>query len=337
MEYDLIGIGNALVDIEVRVSDDFIKQSSLTKGGMTLCDEEEQKKILRKLDNYTKKISSGGSAANTIHGVSVLGGKTYYLGKVADDFYGQHYIKDMGSVGVGFSGAGSDSNTTGTCIVFVSPDGERTMCTHLGVSAFLSPENVDEKIITNAAMIYIEGYLWTSESSRNAALKLVEIAKKNKLPVAFTLSDAFIVNSFKNDLKNFIHDNVDILFCNEVEALAMGETKSLDDAFTLLKDITNKLFVTIGKNGSLVSELPGEKIEIGVFPNKVVDTTGAGDLFAAGTLFGIIQKYSLRESAILGSFCASEVVSHMGARMPKNSTTNAKKIIGSYQKMHPYQ
>jgi len=330
MKYDLVGIGNALVDIEVRVEDEFIKQNSLTKGGMTLSSEEEQEKILKELEGHVTKISSGGSAANTVHGVSVLGGQAYYLGSVANDLYGCHYTEDMQSCGVGFPGTGSGSSTTGTCVVLVSPDSERTMLTHLGVSSQLNTNNIDETIIRNAGMVYIEGYLWTGDGTRNAALKLAEIAKKIKIPVAFTLSDAFVVTSFKNQLVDFIQRNVDILFCNDVEAMAMAETKSIQEAFEVLKDMANTLFVTKGENGSWVSSSNKDKVEVDVFPAKKVDTTGAGDLYAAGALYGIIKKHSLKESAIIGSYCASEVVSHMGARISAHSHVSTKEIINSY-------
>ena len=332
MKYDLVGIGNALVDIEIRVDDKFIKQNSLTKGGMTLSNEEGQKKILKELADYATKISSGGSAANTVHGVSVLGGRTYYLGRVASDLYGRLYAEDMRSCGVDFPGTRNGSGSTGTCVVLVSPDSERTMLTHLGVSSSLHPNNIDETIIRDAGMVYIEGYLWTGEETRYAALKLAEIAKKNKLPVAFTLSDAFVVNSFKNQLIDFIRWNVDILFCNDVEAMAMAETSDIQEAFEVLKGMTRTLFVTRGENGSWASSSAKEKVEIDVFPTKAVDTTGAGDLYAAGALYGIIKKYSLKESAIIGSYCASEVVSQMGARMPVHSHASTKKILNSYYK-----
>jgi sugar/nucleoside kinase (ribokinase family) len=333
MEYDLLGIGNALVDIEVHVDDEFIVQNSLTKGGMTLFSVEKQQKILKELHGLSTKISSGGSAANTVHGLSVLGGKAYYIGRVANDVYGKHYAEDMMSCGVAFSEAGDGLSNTGTCVILVTPDSERTMLTHLGVSSSLHPDNVDEKSIKNSKMVYIEGYLWTGENTRNAAEKLALLAKKNKTPVAFTLSDAFIVNSFKKQLTNFIQKNVDILFCNEIEAKAMAETDNTQEAFDVLKGLVETIFVTRGENGSWVSSAAKEKVAVNIFPTKAVDTTGAGDLFAAGALYGIIRNYNLKESAIIGSYCASEVVSHMGGRMPVGSDADAEKIIQKYQKL----
>jgi len=333
MKFDLLGIGNALVDVEVRVEDKFIEKNSLVKGGMTLSSIENQKKILKELNDLSVKISSGGSAANTAHGLSVLGGKAYYLGRVANDKYGKYYTEDMQSCGVEFSGIGNELSDTGTCVVLVTPDGERTMLTHLGASSSLHHGDINEKIIEDSTMVYIEGYLWTGEETRKAAEKLAQIAKINNVPIAFTLSDAFVVNNFKKQLTSFILKDVDILFCNDIEAKTMIETEDVQEAFNGLKEMSQTIFVTRGERGSWASSPTEEKVTVNVFPTKVVDTTGAGDLFAAGALYGIIRNYSLKESAILGSHCASEVVSHMGGRMPVSSDADAEKIIQKYQKL----
>ena len=333
MRYDLVGIGNALVDIEVRVEDAFIQQNTLTKGGMTLSTAEDQAEILEALKEHPTKISSGGSAANTVHGFRVLGGMAYYLGRVANDLYGRHYTQDMQICGVGFPGPGDGTNGTGTCVVLVTPDSERTMLTHLGVSSTLHQDNIDETIVQSSRAVYVEGYLWTGEETRAAALRLAEVAKKDKIPVAFTLSDAFIVNSFKDQLTDFIRWHVDILFCNDVEAMAMAETEDIREAFDVLKGMVDTLFVTRGKNGSWASNSSEKKIEIGAFSTEAVDTTGAGDLFAAGTLYGLIKNHTLKESAIIGSYCAAEVVSHMGARMPIHSHTNLKNILKKHREL----
>ena len=333
MRYDLVGIGNALVDIEVRVEDAFIQQNTLTKGGMTLSTAEDQAEILAALKEHPTKISSGGSAANTVHGFRVLGGMAYYLGRVANDLYGRHYTQDMQICGVGFPGPGDGTSGTGTCVVLVTPDSERTMLTHLGVSSTLHQDNIDETIVQSSRAVYVEGYLWTGEETRAAALRLAEVAKKDKIPVAFTLSDAFIVNSFKDQLTDFIRWHVDILFCNDVEAMAMAETEDIREAFDVLKGMVDTLFVTRGKNGSWASNSSEKKIEIGAFSTEAVDTTGAGDLFAAGTLYGLIKNHTLKESAIIGSYCAAEVVSHMGARMPIHSHTNVKNILKKHREL----
>ncbi|SVA91686.1 uncharacterized protein METZ01_LOCUS144540, partial [marine metagenome] len=262
--YDLLGIGNALVDIEVCVEDEFIERNSLTKGGMALSNIEEQQKVLQDLHGSSTKVSSGGSAANTIHGLSVLGGKAYYIGKVANDAHGQHYVEDMQSCGVAFRDPCNGLGDTGTCVVLVTPDSERTMLTHLGVSSLLQPNDIDEKIIESAGMVYIEGYLWTNKNSRIAAEKVARIAKNNNNPVAFTLSDAFVVNGFKKQLVDFIRQNVDILFCNDLEGKAMAETQDSQEAFDYLKTMTNMIFYTRGENGSWAANSTEEKAIVNV-------------------------------------------------------------------------
>ncbi|MBT6717040.1 MAG: adenosine kinase [Nitrospina sp.] len=335
MNYDLVGIGNALVDIEVQVDDAFIEQASVTKGGMTLSSIEDQNKILESLQSKPKKISSGGSAANTVHGASVLGAKSYYLGRVANDAHGKHYTEDMKSCGVGFSGPGADVEGTGTCVILITPDTERTMLTNLGVSSSLHPENVDETIVKNSRGVYVEGYLWTGDETREAGLHMAKIAKKEGIPVSFTLSDAFVVNTFKESLVDFIQWNVDILFCNEVEAQAMtGEDDSLA-AFKKLQAMVDTVFLTLGSKGSLVGKSGSEPVQVKTFPVTAVDTTGAGDLFAAGALYGVLGNHSLEESAIIGSYCAAQVVSHLGGRLPLHSHTDATKILSEYKKLYP--
>jgi sugar/nucleoside kinase (ribokinase family) len=335
MNYDLVGIGNALVDIEVQVDDTFIKEISVTKGGMTLSSTAEQEKILKMLESKPQKTSSGGSAANTIHGASVLGAKSYYLGRVANDKNGKHYTEDMQSCGVGFSGPGSDDVGTGTCVILITPDAERTMLTNLGVSSMLHPDNVDETIIQNAKAVYVEGYLWTGEETREAGLHLAQVAKKQNIPVAFTLSDAFVVNTFKDNLVDFIQWNVDILFCNEVEAQAMtGETDSRK-AFDKLMAWVDTLFLTLGSQGSLAGKSGHEPVQVGTFPVKAVDTTGAGDLYAAGALYGLMNDRTLKDSAIIGSYCAAQVVSHIGGRLPSHSHTQIESILSEYSKQYP--
>ena len=297
MNYDLIGIGNALVDIEVQVDDAFIKEISVTKGGMTLTSTVDQEKILKTLQSKPQKLSSGGSAANTIHGASVLGAKSYYLGRVANDDNGKHYTEDMQSCGVGFCGPGSDDEGTGTCVILITPDAERTMLTNLGVSSLLHTDNVDATIIQNAKAVYVEGYLWTGDETREAGLYMARVARKQGILVAFTLSDAFVVNSFKDSLLDFIQWNVDILFCNEVEAQAMtGETDSRK-AFDKLLALVDTLFLTLGSKGSLAGKSGHDPVQVGTLPIEAVDTTGAGDLYAAGALYGLINDRSLKDSA----------------------------------------
>jgi sugar/nucleoside kinase (ribokinase family) len=336
MNYDLVGIGNALVDIEVQVDDFFIEEISITKGGMTLSSAVDQTKILNALKSKPRKLSSGGSAANTIHGASVLGAKSYYLGRVANDENGNHYTSDMRDCKVGFNGPCSDEEGTGTCVILITPDAERTMLTNLGVSSMLHKDNVDESIVKNSKVVYVEGYLWTGEETREAALYMASIAKKESIPVAFTLSDAFVVNTYRANLMDFIQSNVDILFCNEVEAQAMtGETDS-SKAFNKLLASVDNLFLTLGSKGSLAGKSGYELVQVGTFPVDAVDTTGAGDLYAAGALYGLINDLSLKDSAIIGSYCAAQVVSHLGGRLPNQSHKRIENILTEYRKHHSY-
>ncbi len=330
MNYDLVGIGNALVDIEVQVEEDFIKKNNLIKGGMTLSTPDDQKKILDAVSDKSQKIASGGSAANTIHGVAALGAGAYYLGRVADDSYGKHYTEDMKECGVGFPGTDSVTKGTGTCVILITPDSERTMLTHLGISSKLHSDNVDETIVRNSKFIYIEGYLWTGDDTRQAALTMAEMAQTEGIPVAFTLSDAFIVNTYKDSVKDFIQGKVDILFCNETEALAMADVNEPGKAFERLQGMTEYLFMTRGSEGAWVGKTGQSRIQINPFQVKALDTTGAGDLFAAGSLYGLLNNFNLKEAGILGSYCASEVITHFGGRMPPHSHKEMDKILQIY-------
>lgn len=330
MSYDLVGIGNALVDIEVQVSEDMVQKFEVTKGGMTLSTKENQDQVLTQISSQAQKIVSGGSAANTVHGFSALGGKAYYLGRVADDTFGKHYTDDMKDCGVGFPGPDSQTDGTGTCLILITPDSERTMLTHLGISSELHPDNVDETIIKEARTVYIEGYLWTGDETRAAALKMADTARHAGVPVAFTLSDAFVVNTYKESLVDFIRWKVDILFCNNVEARAMtGEGKD-EQAFAALKGMVDTLFMTRGAEGSWAANSQHAKINIDPFHVKAVDTTGAGDLYAAGSLHGLIHNRDLKESGILGSYCAAQVVTHLGGRIPAHSNTHIPTILELY-------
>jgi sugar/nucleoside kinase (ribokinase family) len=333
MAYDIVGVGNALVDIQTQVEDAFLESLGFAKGAMTLADPQTQSKILENLPKESIKISSGGSAANTIHGISVLGGRTYYIGKVADDDYGKHYTNDMKVCGVGFPSPQAGTQGTGTSVVLITPDSQRTMITHLGVSAELVADNLDEEIIKSAKMIYIEGYLWTGKKSQAAAIKMANIAKDNKIPVAFTLSDAFVVDGFKESLTQFIKENINILFCNEVEAKALTSEPTPLLAANKLSDYVETVFLTMSKKGSLVSNKKQDLIETKPFLTTPVDTTGAGDLYAAGALYSLLNEYSLEEAGIIGSYCAGQVVTQLGARMPVNSHNNVEKILEEYKKL----
>ncbi|MDH4199494.1 MAG: adenosine kinase [Spirochaetia bacterium] len=331
MKYDVVGIGNALVDIQVQVEDSFIEEVGIQKGAMTLFEYAQQQDLLQKLEGKTRNICSGGSAANTIHGLGAAGIKSYYMGKVANDDFGLHYTQDMANCLVGFPGPDGETSGTGTSVVLITPDAQRTMVTNLGISAKLNENNVDETIIKGAKYVYVEGYLFTGEDTRNAAVQFARTAKKLGIPVAFTLSDAFVVNNFRKEIMDFVQWDVDILFCNEVEGLALSEKNNSKDAFDFISGIANTLFFTIGKEGAWGKRNGEEKIAVNSFPVHAIDTTGAGDLFAAGGLYGLLHNKTLKECCILGTYFASRVITHLGARLPTHTDHNIKKILDMYQ------
>ncbi len=333
MNYDIVGIGNALVDIQTKVDDELLEYLNFTKGGMTLTSQDEQNELLEKLQKHPFSHCSGGSAANTIHGIGALGGKAYYIGKVANDSFGRHYTNDMANCHVGFPGPDAADEGTGTSVVLITPDAQRTMVTHLGISTSLHPDNVDETILKGAKMVYIEGYLWTGESTREAAVKMAKYAKEQGIPVAFTLSDGFVISGFRNEMKEFIEWYVDILFCNDAEGKVLAETEDEAEAFETIQAICNTVFFTRNKEGAWAGKQGEERTTVkGYAVKNVVDTTGAGDLFAAGALTGLLHHRSLRESAILGCYCASQVITHLGGRLPAHSHKNINHILKEYEK-----
>lgn len=347
--YDVVAIGNALVDIQVQVDDELLQKFSLPKGAMTLSSAQEQAELLKKINTLPQEISSGGSAANTVHGLGRFGAKAYHIGKVAQDKYGTHYQQDMQKCGVGFSLANKTSLTksetelaqtpnaqqsssfTGTCLVFITPDAQRTMLTHLGASAFLTPNDVNEDIIRTAKYLYIEGYLFTQEPTRSAALQAARIAKENGVAVAFTLSDTFVIENFYDDIKSFIENYTDILFCNEAEGLTLSQSSQAEKAFAEVSSLSDTLFFTRSEKPAWLKNSVSDKIEVPSFAVQAVDTTGAGDLFAAGVLWGLLQKRNLRDCGILGNYCASQVITHLRARLPADSVKETDTILSLYQ------
>jgi len=333
MSYDIVGIGNALVDIQVRVDDEKLNELGFTKGGMTLTDLKEQREVLHELRGLSRSISSGGSAANTIHGLGALGSKTYYIGKIANDEFGKHYSEDMTNCSVGFPGPDADSHGTGTSLICITPDAQRTMVTNLGISSELHSSNVDTTILSGVRFVYIEGYLWTSENTREAAIKLAKEAKKLGIPVAFTLSDAFVIENFRDEIMDFLQWNVDILFCNEVEGTTAANNSNPEEAVHFLGDLCETVFFTRGEEGAWVLKQSHELESVKSFVVDAMDTTGAGDLFAAGALYGLLHGKSMQECAILGGYMAAQVVSHLGARIPAHSHKKIETIMQLYSEI----
>lgn len=333
MNYDVVAIGNSLVDIQVQVSEDVLAQLQLPKGGMTLHEQIQQQEILQSLNHLPQKASSGGSAANTIHGLGALSAQTYYFGKISNDDYGTLYYQDMQKAKVDFVQPQKQSLPTGTSVVLITPDAQRTMATHLGASSQLSVEDIEAEVIAKSKYVYIEGYLFTQEPTRSAAKKAAQIAKDKDIPIAFTLSDVFVVSSFYDEIKNFVEQYVDILFCNEAEALALSKAETSQKAFEFCSQLCDCLFLTRSADGAWTHHKEEGKTSVKAFPVTAVDTTGAGDLFAAGALYGLLQNQSIEQCAVLGSYCASQVITHLGARLPAHSELEIEKIFSLYSQI----
>ena len=310
--YDVAGIGNAIVDIIAPATEAFLADEGLIKGSMILIDEDHATRLY---DHMAAGIeASGGSAANSLAGLSSFGGRGAFMGKIAADALGRVFAHDIRAIGVDFRSAPlEDGAATGQCLINVTSDGQRTMTTFLGAAALLSPADVDPGLIAASEVVYLEGYLFDPEPAREALKKAARLARESGRKVALTLSDAFVVERWRDDLTAFIEADVDLLFANEAEVTALFRT-DFDAAVRELGGRTALAAVTRGAQGSVVLA-DGEVIEIAAEPiGKVVDTTGAGDQYAAGFMFGLARERPLPECGRLGSIAAAEVISHYGPR-----------------------
>ncbi len=323
--YDVYGLGNALLDVECEVEPDVLVELGIDKGVMTLLDEASQHKILNHLGNRTTKRTCGGSGANTIVAVSQFGGKAFYSCKVAKDEPGAYYLNDLLESGVdtNLQIHPPEPGITGKCLVFITPDADRTMNTFLGISASLSEIELVPDSIVNSTYTYIEGYLVTGATSKQAAIKAREIAVNAGQKVALTLSDQNMAKFFKAGLLDMIGAGVDLLFANESEAFELAETQDLAEAIEYLKTISQTFAVTLGPKGSLIFD--GQTlIEIAPFPVKAIDTVGAGDIYAGGVLYGITNGMDWATAGRLGSLASAKLVTTLGARM---ATTDIQSLL----------
>ncbi len=313
--YDVVAIGNAIVDILSSTDDAFIASEGMTKGSMQLVfSAGEADALYAKMGPGVE--ASGGSAANTIAGIASLGGSCGFIGQVADDQLGQVFAHDIQSLGIHFDTAVRGGEpTTARCLIFVTPDGQRTMNTFLGASQFLPGSALDRALIADAAILYLEGYLWDPEEPRAAMRAAIEIARKAGRKVAFTLSDTFCISRHGDDFRRLIADGlVDILFANEAELTALAQGAGFETAIEGFAAQVPTLVVTRGEHGALAVQ-GATRVQVAAEPIvRVVDTTGAGDLFAAGFLHGQAQGRGLDASLKLGAICAAEIISHVGAR-----------------------
>jgi sugar/nucleoside kinase (ribokinase family) len=312
--YDVLGIGNAIVDVIARAEDDFLVAHGMHKGTMALIDEARAEKIYQAMGPAVE--SSGGSAANTIVGVAGFGGRAAFVGKVKDDELGRAFAHDIRAARVGFdTPPASDGPSTARCYIMVTPDGERTMNTYLGAAQDLHPRDIDEAAIAASAVIYLEGYLWDPPHAKAAFIKAADIAHKFGRRVALTLSDAFCVDRYRAEFLNLIRKGtVDIIFANEHELHSLYETADFDTAVKLLRADAKLAVVTRSEKGCVVVSRDGVEAVQAMPIERVVDVTGAGDLFAAGFLVGHSHGKDHRTAARLGALAAAEVIQHIGAR-----------------------
>ncbi len=317
-QYDVYALGNALVDSEFKVDEETLKKLSIDKGHMTLIDDERMKEILAGISHSSDKKQSGGSAANTIIAFSQLGGKGFYCCKVAGDEDGKFYLEDLAENGVSHKQKidSLPSDITGKCIVMVTPDAERSMSTYLGVTGRFSKDELDNEVLKKSKYLYIEGYLVTNPDAVVAIKDSIALAKKHGVKVALTLSDPGIVAHFKTQFKEILDEGVDLLFCNEEEALSIVEESDLEDAIEKITNIVPHFTVTLGSSGAFIFN-DGERFTVDGFPVKAIDANGAGDMFAGAYMFGIMNDMSEQHAGKLACFLSSKVVSQFGPRLSK--------------------
>lgn len=311
---DVVAIGNAIVDVMAPASDQDIVRLGLAKGGMTLVDADRAHALYDAM-GPAREIS-GGSAANTLAGLAALGAKCAFIGQVADDQFGRVFGHDIRAGGIAFeTPAREQGPPTAQCLIFVTPDGQRTMNTFLGASQFLPADALDEAVITSAQVLYLEGYLWDPEEPRRAMRRAIAAARAAGTKIAFTLSDTFVIARYADDFRALIEaGEIDILFANEHELAALTGIEDFDEGICHLGGKVPTVVVTRSEMGAHAYE-NGAHVHVAAAPvDQVIDTTGAGDLFAAGFLFGHVRGLPLATCLNLGAVCAAEVISHYGAR-----------------------
>ena len=310
---DILALGNAIVDVLSHVDDAQIDALPVNKGGMTLIDSATAAEMYAALGPGLE--CSGGSAANTVVGAAMLGARTAFIGRVKDDQLGGIFTHDIRAAGVRFdTPPATDGTDTATCLVMVTPDASRTMCTHLGASVELGPDDIDEDAVRDAAVLYLEGYLWDPPGAKEAMRKAIRVAKDAGRAVALSLSDPFCVDRHRADFLELVDNDVDILFANESEITSLYETDDLDSAMHSVTPLVKVVAITRSEHGAVVAGDGDVHIVPADAVTQVVDTTGAGDLFAAGFLAGWTRGRNLHDCGRMGAVAAAEVISHLGAR-----------------------
>lgn len=315
--FDVVAIGNAIVDVLTKSDEQFLQTHQINKGTMTLIDADQAEALYEQLGPATEM--SGGSAANTIAAIASFGGRAGYIGKVAKDQLGSVFRHDMRAMGVTFDTHALDAGApTARCLIMITPDAQRTMCTFLGACVWISPADINEEMIRNSKVTYLEGYLFDRERAKQAFKRAGEIAHAAGRKTALTLSDPFCVERHRDEFLDLIDNNINIVFANEAEVTALYHTRDLDKAVYNIRQHCEIAAITLGSKGSLIVtpdniiEVPAAKVD------KVVDTTGAGDLYAAGFLYGYTHGMPLERCGQLGTIAAAEIIAQVGAR-PQNS------------------
>ena len=314
MNKKILGIGNAIVDVLAKVDDEFLVKRNFVKGSMKLINKSEFEDLQKNIK--IEKVVAGGSVANTMSGIAYLKGSPSFIGKINSDSFGEIYKKSLEDINVNFPYIQKNENlSTGASIVLITPDSERTMCTYLGISSHLSEDDLNEDNIMNNELIFLEGYLWDKGISEKMFKHAINIAKKNKIKIAMSLSDIFCVNRHKEDFYNLLKNDLDILIGNENEINELTEKRNLLDSINQLKKLNKLIVITRSKNGSLaikdneIINCDSEKVD------KIIDLTGAGDLFAAGFLKEYLEKSEIKKCLMTGSILASKIIQKIGARL----------------------
>ena len=314
MNKKILGIGNAIVDVLAKVDDEFLNKNKLIKGSMKLINEAEFEEL--KKDIKIEKVVAGGSVANTMAGIAHLKGNSSFIGKINSDNFGEIYRKSLQDINVNFSYLEKDENlSTGASIILITPDSERTMCTYLGISSHLSADDINENNIIDQELIFLEGYLWDKGISEKMFKHAISIAKKNKVKIAMSLSDIFCVTRHKEDFCNLLKNDLDILIGNENEINELANKKNLLDSVNQLKELNKLILINISGNGSMaiknneIINCNSTKVK------KVLDLTGAGDLFAAGFLKEYLDNSDIKKCLETGSILASKIIQKIGARL----------------------
>jgi len=332
-KYDVVGIGSPLLDFIVEVDENILAEINLKKGQMHLIDERESRNILKRLEKHKVKIAPGGSSANTLAGVSALGGSAVFLGKIGNDKHGDIYEQRTTEDGVNSKLSKHDSAKTGHSITFITPDSERSFATHLGAALHLRKEDVFESDIKDSKILHIEGYQLEDVKTKAACLHAMKIAKNNKVKVSIDLSDPGLIGRNLNELKNIVKEFADIVFVNETEAEAFTGEKE-EKALHKIYDMCEIAIVKLGDNGSLI-KADNMLYRIPVYKTNVVNKNGAGDMYAAGIIYGLANKINIEKAGNIAAYAAAKVVSSKGARLEKDFKEKVKKFIHKDLPKHP--